>query len=322
MRLTRRRGLGGGATFLLGSAHATAADFPTQPVKIVVPYPPGGSTDVISRLLAGEMSGTLGKPVLVENRAGGNTIIAAESVARSMADGHTVLMTPSTTMTVNPAVHRTLPYKVDDFAPVVLASTLPFALVVRPGHFADLKAMIAAARAEPERITYGTNGPTTLHNISMLMLCTRLGVRMQDISYRGDAAQLTDFLAGSLDILVVTGSTAIPLHRGGRGKILAWTSAERISATPDVPTLAELVDPQLVMVSWFGLMVPALTPHEAIERLNEAANRALVGVELRERLLAEGQIPRGGTPAEFGTFMTTDIGRWRPILATLPVASP
>lgn len=320
--LTRRRGLAASSAFILNSAVAEAADFPTQPVKIVVPYPPGGSTDVIARLLAADMSPNLGRPVLVENRAGGNTIIAAEVVARSTPDGHTVLMTPSTTMTVNPTVYRNLSYKIDDFAPVVLASTLPFALVVRPDRFPTLNALADAARAQPGHISYGTNGPTTLHNICMLMLCARLGILMQEISYRGDAAQLTDFLSGILDVLVVTGATAIPLHRDGRGRILAWTSAERPAATPDVPTLAELVDPDLIMLSWFGLMVPARTPKVAIERLNATANTALQGTHLKERLLAEGQLPRGGTSDDFGSFLTADIGRWQPILSRLPVSSP
>jgi tripartite-type tricarboxylate transporter receptor subunit TctC len=300
------------------SSQPAAAPFPSRPVTIVVPFSPGGSTDVVTRLLAAGMSPVLGRPVQVENKPGGNTIVGAEHVARSQPDGHTVLMAAGTTLTINPAVQRNLPYKVEDFAPVTLVSTFPFAVIARHDGPADIPALIAAARARPGRITYGTNGPTTLTNVAMLMVLDRLGLQMQDVTYRGDAAQLNDFLAGNLDLLVVAGSTALPVHRNRQGKLLGWTSAQRLPSTPEVPAFAE-VAPGLVAQSWFGLLAPARTPAEAVERLNAAAVQALQDPLIRERLFNEGQFLEGGTPARFGEFLRAEAERWRPILSKLDV---
>ena len=300
------------------SSQPGAAAFPSRPVTIVVPFSPGGSTDVVTRLMAERMSAVLGRPVQVENKPGGNTIVGAEAVARAQPDGHTMLMAAGTTLTINPAVQRNLPYKVEDFAPVALVSTFPFAVIARHDGPADIPALIAAARARPGEITYGTNGPTTLTNVAMLMVLDRLGLKMQDVTYRGDAAQLNDFLAGNLDLLVVAGSTALPVYRNRQGRLLGWTSAQRVPSTPEVPAFAE-VAPGLVAQSWFGLLAPARTPEAAIERLNEAAVQALQDPLIRERLTNEGQFLEGGTPARFAEFLRDEAERWRPILSKLEV---
>lgn len=293
--------------------------FPSRPVTIVVPFSPGGSTDVVTRLMAERMSAVLGKPVQVENKPGGNTIVGADAVARAQPDGHTALMAAGTTLTINPVVQRNLPYKVEDFAPIALVSTFPFAVIARHDGPADIPALIAAARARPGRITYGTNGPTTLTNVAMLMVLDRLGLQMQDVTYRGDAAQLNDFLAGTLDLLVVAGSTALPVYRNKQGRLLGWTSAERVPSTPDVPTFAEQAAPGLVAESWFGLLAPARTPPAVVGRLNEAAVQALQDPAIRERLTNEGQFLQGGTPARFAEFLRAEAERWRPILSKLEV---
>jgi tripartite-type tricarboxylate transporter receptor subunit TctC len=298
---------------------AGATAFPSRPVVIVVPFSPGGSTDVVTRLMAERMATVLGRPVQVENRPGGNTIVGAEYVARAQPDGHTALMAAGTTLTINPAIQRNLPYKVEDFAPLTLVSTFPFAVIARHDGPADIAALIAAARARPGEITYGTNGPTTLTNVAMLLVLERLGLRMQDVTYRGDAAQLNDFLAGNLDLLVVAGSTALPVYRNRQGRLLGWTSAERVPSTPEVPTFAESAAPGLVAESWFGLLAPARTPAAAIERLNAAAVQALQDPLVRERLTGEGQFLQGGTPAQFGAFLRAEAERWRPVLSKLEV---
>jgi hypothetical protein len=194
-------------------------------MTIVVPFAPGGSTDIVSRLLAERMTQILGQPVQVENRPGGNTIVGAEHVARSRPDGHTALMAAGTTLTINPVIVPNLPYKVEDFAPVMLATTFPFGIITRlNGGPVDVPAWVAAARARPGQMTYGTNGPTTLTNVAMLMCLQRLGITMQDVTYRGDSAQLAAFLAGDLDMLIVAGGTAQPVHRNRQGRLIAWTS--------------------------------------------------------------------------------------------------
>jgi len=207
---------------------------------------------------------------------------------------------------------------VEDFAPIALVSTFPFAVIARHDGPADIPAMIAAARARPGHITYGTNGPTTLTNVAMLMVLDRLGLQMQDVTYRGDAAQLNDFLAGNLDLLVVAGSTALPVYRNRQGRLLGWTSGERVPSTPDVPAFAEHA-PGLLAQSWFGLLAPARTPATAVGRLNEAVVQALQDPTIRERLTNEGQFLQGGTPAQFAEFLRSEAERWRPVLSKLDV---
>ena len=311
------------AIALAGAAIATPwatapAAAQARPVSIIVPFAPGGSTDTVTRLMAERMGQVLGQNVLVENRPGANTVIGAEAVARAQPDGNTLLMAAGTTLTVNPVIQRNLPYKVEDFAPVMLASTFPFAVIARHDGPADIAALAGAARARPGRITYGTNGPTTLTNIAMLMVLERMGVTMQDVTYRGDAQAMGDFLAGNLDLLVVAGSTAVPIFRNNQGRILGWTSAERLPSTPGVPAFSETY-PGLVAQSWFGLLAPARTPAAAVARLNGAANEALGDARIRERLTNEAQFLQGGTPERFATFLADEDRRWRPVLSRMEV---
>ena len=254
----------------------------------------------------------------MENRPGGNTIVGTEAVARSQPDGTTLLMGAGTNLTINPLVHRDLVYKVEDFAPIMLISTFPFAVIARNNGPQDIAAMIEQAKARPGLLTYGTNGPTTLTNVAMLMVLDRLGLTMQDVTYRGDAAQLNDFLAGNLDFMVVTGSTVLSVHRARQGRVLGWTSAERVPVTPEVPTFAETT-PGIEASSWYGLVARAGTPPAIIETLNRAALQALQEPRIRERLCADGQFLAGGTPADLGRFMAEQLAKWRPILRRMEV---
>src|SRR3954447_26136071 len=224
-----------------------------RPVTIVVPFAAGGSTDVLSRLMAERMTQTLGQTVLVENRPGGNTIVGAEYVARAQPDGNSP---------------------------------------------ADIPALIAAAKADPGGITYGTNGPTTLTNVAMLLVTERLGIRMQDVTYRGDSAALNDFVAGNLDTLVVAGSTAVPVFRNGQGRLIGWTSLQRMPTTPEVPTVAEFA-PGTEALSWFGLLAPARTAPAQVQRLHDAAAESLKDPRIQERLTRDAQFIVGNTPEEF-----------------------
>ncbi len=309
-----RRGLLSVGTALVLAAPVLAQNaFPDRPVTLVVPFPPGGSTDVMARLLAERMAPSLGQPVLVENRPGGATVVGAEAVARSQPDGYTVLVNSGTTLTINPILMRNLPYRPESFAPVSLLATLPFAFLLQNRLPATIPEFVALAKSRPGQLNYGTNGPSSFNNIVAVLVSEALGIRMQDVTYRGDSAQLNDFVAGTLDVLVVGGSSAIGPHRNGQGRILAWTGDKRMPATPDVPVFAE-VALDAVGQTWFGLAVPARTPAAAIERLSAAASRALQEPTLRDRLLAEGQFAVGSSPAEYAAFLDREMDRWRPLL--------
>lgn len=310
MSIVSRRATLGAASLFPGLA---AAQAPLRPVTIVVPFPPGGSTDVTARLLAERMAPSLGLAVQIENRPGAATVIGAEYVARSQADGHTVLISSGSTLTINPHILRSIPYRVEDFAPVTLISTLPFAIVARRDGPQSLAELVERARARPGEITYGTNGPSSFNNIAAVLVCEQLGIRMQDITYRGDAAQVADFLGGRLDLLVVGGSTGIPMHRDGRGRIIAWTSEARMPGMEDVPTVAE-TRPEAVALTWFGLLVPARTPRAMVDRLNAAAVGAMRGGDFDARLTAEGQSLIASSPEQFADFLTRESNRWGPVL--------
>ena len=317
--IARRPLLAGLAGLGLANPALAQSSAAPRPITIIVPFAPGGSTDIVSRLLAERMTSLLGQPVQVENRAGANTIIGAEFVARARPDGHTLLMAAGTTLTINPVIVPNLPYKLEDFAPVMLATTFPFGIITQMrGGAVDVPAWVAAAKARPGQMTYGTNGPTTLTNVAMLMVMERLGITMQDVTYRGDSAQLAAFMAGDLDVLVVSGGTAQPVHRDGRGRMIAWTSGRRIASTPDVPSIAEFA-PGLDVLSWFGLLAPARTPQDVVQRVNAAANEALKDERIRERLITEGQFLAGGSPEDFADFLRLSDTQWRPILSKLNV---
>lgn len=312
-RLTRRAALVAAAALPMPALAQS-----TRPVTLIVPFPPGGSTDVTARLLSERMAPLLGMPVSVENRPGAATVIGADFVARSQPDGHTVLVSSGSTLTINPHILRTIPYKREDFAPVSLISTLPLAITVRPDGPANLDALIERARAEPGRLTYGSNGPSSFNNIAWVLVMEQLGIQMQEISYRGDAAQVTDFMAGRLDMLVVGGSTALPMNRDGRGRIVGWTNDVRMPITPDVPTVAERA-PGAVAITWFGLLVPARTPPAMVVRLNEAAVGAMRRPDFGPRLEAEGQTLMATTPEAFADFLTRESDRWGPVLRRMNI---
>ncbi len=300
IRLPRRPVLGGLAAALAAPSLAAAQ---ARPITIVVPFAPGGSTDIVSRLLAERMTQILSQPVQVENRPGANTIIGAEHVARARPDGHTLLMAAGTTLSINPVIVPNLPYKLSDFAPIMLATSFPFGILTQMrGGAEDVAGWVAAAKA----------------NVAMLMVMGRLGITMQDVTYRGDSAQLAAFLAGDLDVLIVAGGTAIPAYRNRQGRLIAWTSARRVDSTPEVPSTADYA-PGLEALSWFGLLAPAGTPAELIQRINAAANEALQDARIRERLVTEGQFLAGGTPQDFTDFLARTDAAWRPILSKLNV---
>ncbi len=303
---------------LLAATIAAPALAQARPTTIVVPFAPGGSTDILSRMLAERMTALLGAPVLVENRPGGNTIVGGEYVARAQPDGHTILMSAGTTLTINPVVVKNLPYKVEDFAPISLCTTFPFSIIVQNSGPKDIPEFVAAAKARPGRMTYGTNGPTTLTNVAALLVCQGLGITMQDVTYRGDSAQLNDFLAGNLDVLLVAGSTAVPVHRNGQGRLIGWTSAQRVPATPDIPGIGEFA-PGVDALSWFGLLAPARTPDATVRRLHQAAAEAVKDARISTRLTADAQFVIGNSPEEFAQFLRDQDRLWRPILTKLDV---
>src|SRR6185369_2392203 len=298
------------AFLFLGNANAQT-DYPIRPVKVIVPSPPGGGTDILARVLAQHLSKALGQPFFVENKAGAGNMIGIEFVAHAAADGYTVLVVPST-LALNSVLYKKVPYDpVRDFVPVTLAATAPNVLVVNPALPAkSLAELIALARAKPGALSYGTPGIGTSPHLSMELLKSMAGIDLQHVPYRGTAAAVTDVIGGQIAVTFANALTAKPQVDAGRVRALAVSGPKRIEALPAVPPVAEAGVPGYEAMQWYGVVVPAGTPAPVIARLNAEAVKALQSDEMKEKLALDGAQPVGSTPAEFAALIRSELEKW------------
>jgi tripartite-type tricarboxylate transporter receptor subunit TctC len=291
------------------------AAFPDKPLKIVVPFAPGGGTDLISRTIADGMSKDLGQPVIVENKPGGGTVIGTDMVAKSPADGYTLVMA-TFAHAVNPSLQPKLPYATDKaFAPVALIGRSPNVLVVRPDRpYKTVKELIAAARANPGKLTFGSQGNGTSAHLAGELFKSMAKVDMTHVPYRGAGPALTDLLGGQIDMMFAT-AAAVGSHVGsGKLRAIAVTTADRSSAWANTPTIAESGVSGYAAESWYGLYVPAATPREVILRLNAAVKRAVQSEVFRTRVEGEGLSVSAGSPEELDVYVRGEEARWRKVV--------
>lgn len=297
---------------------AVRAAFPERPVRIVVPFAPGGPVDLTARILAQHMSDALGQQVIVDNRPGGATLIGAALVAKSEKDGYTLLMTGGSTIVTAPLMYKKMQFRVEDFAPVGMVGKFPFVLLSRPALPATSVKQFAE-HAKGTNINFGHTGAGSTSHLLGELVNAAMGINMQGVPYKGTAQAMTDILGDRLDVSVDALQAAVPNHLSKKVRILATTGAERSPLVPDVPTFAESGYPNLTLYFWTGLFAPAGTPPAAIARLNEATRKALANEDLQKRLVAAGQIPSPGLPAELGSVIAKDIALWGPIIKKLGV---
>ena len=295
---------------ILGNANGQG-DYPTRPVKVIVPSPPGGGTDILARVLAQHFSKALGQPFVVENKPGAGNMIGIESVARAPADGYTLLVVAST-LALNTVLYKKVPYDpVRDFAPITLAATAPNVLVVNPALPAkSLAELIALAKAKPGALSYGTPGIGTSPHLSMELLKSMAGIDLQHVPYRGTAAAVTDVIGGQIAATFANALTAKPQVDSGRVRALAVSGPNRIEAFPGVPPVAEAGVPGYEAMQWYGLAAPAGTPAPIVARLHAEAAKALQSDEMKEKLALDGAQPVGSTPAEFGALIRRELDKW------------
>jgi tripartite-type tricarboxylate transporter receptor subunit TctC len=298
------------AFLFLGNANAQTG-YPIRPVKVIVPSPPGGGTDILARVLAQHLSKALGQPFFVENKAGAGNMIGIEFVAHAPADGYTVLVVPST-LALNSVLYKKVPYDpVRDFSPVTLAATAPNVLVVNPALPAkSLAEFIALAKAKPGALSYGTPGIGTSPHLSMELLKSMAGIDLQHVPYRGTAAAVTDVIGGQIAATFANAFTAKPQVDSGRVRALAVSGPHRLNAFPGVPPVAEAGVPGYEAMQWYGLAVPAGTPAPIIARLHAEAAKALQSDEMKEKLALDGAQPVGSSPAEFAALIRRELEKW------------
>jgi tripartite-type tricarboxylate transporter receptor subunit TctC len=318
MGLTRRQAmLGVGGLAVLASRPALAqAAYPSRNIKMIVPYPPGGTTDLLGRLIADQIKTGLNAVVIVENKPGAGTTLGAEQVARSEADGYTLLMATSTTLAINKTLYKKLPYDpVKDFAPIALVAGVPFALITNPAlPVTDLAGFIAYAKANPG-LAYGSAGNGSPQHLGAEMLKSAANIDIRHVPYRGSIPAMLDVIAGHIPFMVVDLQPALQQIKEGKVRLLGVTTPKRVAAAPDIPTIAEAGLPGYELVAWQGVVAPAGTPRPVVDALAAQIAKLLSDPATSERFTAIAIEPLpGSTPDGFAAYIRTEVDRWADIV--------
>ena len=291
---------------LLIAGAAFSQNFPTKPVHIVVPFPPGGGADALARLMAPKLVELWKQQVIVENKPGASGHIGADAVAHSPADGTTLLMSSTASLTEK---------NVDQFAPVTLVSASPYVLTVNPKVQAtNVRELVALAKAQPGRLTYGSSGTGAASQLSAELFKSMARIDLLHVPYKGTGQALTDLVAGQVDLLFAPAQAVMSHVKAGKLKALATTGEKRAAALPDLPTVAEAGVPGYAAVGWFGLLAPVATPKAIVAQLGRDANRVLGEREVRERMETLGAEPAGNTPEQFARFIRDDQAKWSKLM--------
>jgi tripartite-type tricarboxylate transporter receptor subunit TctC len=288
------------------------AEYPDKPIRLLLPFPAGGAVDIVARVMAAKMADDLGKPFVIENKAGAGGIIATDAVAKAAPDGYTLLLT-TPNHTINAALQASLPYDTEkDLAPVSVFAEVPEVLVSHPGApFATFPEFVAYAKANPGKLNYASAGIGTLPHVTMELLLRRTGISVAHIPYRGAAPAMTDLLAGVVQLKLDTYATSNPQVVAGKLCMLGIASRHRSKLMPDIPTIAELGLPDYEGILWIAILAPAGTPQAIVDRLAASSAKAARSPDIVERLQRDGVEPVGGTPAELASLIARELLQWR-----------
>lgn len=302
------------------SVFAQAA-FPSKPIRIIVPYAPGGFTDIVARLVGQKLSTRLGQPVIVENKTGGSTAIGAEFVAKAAPDGHTLLMGVTTTLSTNPFLFKKLPYKPSDFAPIALTGLTPFVLMAHPSLGAGtVKELMELAKTKPDSLNVATLGIGSSTHLVLAMFNAASGSKITDVPYKGSGPAMTDLLAGHIPLYFDALPTSLSAIKSGQLKPIAVTSEQRSAAAPAVPTFREAGVKDMVAYSWYGLLAPAATPPAVLDTLNKATNEAMQSKEIQDKMAADGALAPTLSRKQFETLIAEHTKTWQNIIAPLNIS--
>lgn len=298
------------ALLLAVAGTAQAQSYPHKPIRMIVPFAPGGTTDGIARIVANKTSELLGQAIVVDNRAGAGGNVGTDIVAKAPADGYTIAMVGNS-FTVNPALYKAMPYKQSDLQPVAIAGRVPFIMVTRPGApYKTVPELIAFARANPGKVNYASGGSGTIGHLGAHWFADLANVQMTHIPYRGGSQAMTDLVGGQVDIFFDTLITSTPFLESGKIQPLFVTTETRMESLPKVPTAAESGFADLGFSAWVAIVAPTATPKAVIERINREVNKALATPEVKAKLAALGAQPVGGSIAHATDYMARETERW------------
>ncbi len=300
------------AAVLVFAGSALAQTWPSKPVRLIVPYPPGGSADILARAIGQKLAEGLGQQVVIDNRPGAGTAIGAEATAKAAADGYTVMLGTVSSHAINPALTPGLKYDpVKDFAPVSLVASIPFALIVHPSlPVHSVKELIALAKSKPGALNFSSAGTGTSNHLAGELFKSMTGTFMVHIPYKGSAPALNDLIAGQVQLMFDLVLTTAPHVKSGAVRALAVTGRERSAALPGVPTVAESGVPGYEVSAWFGIFAPAGTPAAVIGTLNAETVKALRQPDLRDRMASQGAEPVTSTPEQFAAYVKEELAKW------------
>jgi tripartite-type tricarboxylate transporter receptor subunit TctC len=308
-----RRSLAALAALPLAAPALAQTRWPDRPVRVIVPFTPGGTTDILARALGAELQEALGQPFVVENRGGAGGTLGSEIVARAAPDGHTLMMGHIGTLAVNPWLYRNLSFDtVTSFEPIGLAAIVPNILTINARKLPvnNVPELIAHARRNPRALSYGSGGNGSAAHIAMVAFQVAAGVEMEHVPYRGTGPMVTDLMSGTIDLTLTGGPAVLPSVRAGHLRAIGVSSLTRLSSAPEIATIAEQGLPGFDATQWYGFVAPAGTPRPIIERLNQESARILTGERLRARLAGEGADPSPGTPEQFRELIIAERARW------------
>ena len=294
---------------------AAAQNYPAKPIRIVVPFPPGGGTDLVARTVAQKMHETLGQTAVVDNRAGANGIIGADLVAKAPADGYTVMITIAS-HAINPTLYPKLPYDtLGDLAPVSLLAEYPFVITVHPSMpVKTIKEFVAFAKSRPGQLSFASSGNGSGPHLGMELFANMAGISMVHVPYKGAGQAMTDLVSGQVQVFLNNFLAGMPMIRAGKLRALAVSSSKRSTAAPELPTVVEAGVPGYVVTGWYGMFVPAATPAPVVATLHAATVKALRSKDVSERLTNEAAEIVASTPREFADFLKAEIAKWAGVI--------
>jgi tripartite-type tricarboxylate transporter receptor subunit TctC len=291
------------------------ATYPTKPLRIIVPWPPGGGADVITRMLSPKLSEGLGQQVVIDNRGGAAGNIGAELAAKSSPDGYTIVFAYSGTHSINPHIYSKMPFRESDFTPIIWLASVPQVVVVHPSlPVKTVKELIALDRARPSQLSYGSSGNGAINHLAGELFNHMTGTRLVHVPYKGGGPAAVALISGEIGLILGEPASLVGHIKAGKVRPIAVTTSARALSFPELPTVAESGVPGYEVTSWNGMLAPAGTPQDIVRRLNTEYNKIIADAEMRKRLIANGYEPVGGPPEKFGEHIRAEIAKWAPVV--------